>query len=206
MSTWTSWPSPEALSRDGRARARQGIGRGIRLLLVAAALWGVVAKGDLNPWATVGACLGVPAVYAALWGYFRATLRHRLWPALGLMALLLLGGAIANGVDAELPAVMLWCGCGVLSLERLPLVAGLPVATVALTSFALFAGGDNWLVTALTSLGLALAPAALAQDKMGKDDGMKKDTMSKDTMKKDTMKKDDGMKKDSMKKDDTMKK
>src|SRR5207248_6388115 len=39
---------------------------------------------------------------------------------------------------------------------------------------------------AVLSLGLALAPAAFAQDKMGKDDGMmKKDTMSKDGMKKD---------------------
>jgi pentapeptide MXKDX repeat protein len=65
---------------------------------------------------------------------------------------------------------------------------------------------------ATLSLGLALAPAAFAQDKMGKDDGMKKDSMSKDAMKKDTMskdsmKKDDGMKKDGMmKKDDGMKK
>jgi pentapeptide MXKDX repeat protein len=65
---------------------------------------------------------------------------------------------------------------------------------------------------AALSLGLALAPAAFAQDKMGKDDGMKKDSMSKDavkkdTMSKDTMKKDDGMKKDGMmKKDDGMKK
>lgn len=52
-------------------------------------------------------------------------------------------------------------------------------------------------------LGLALSPAAFAQDKMGKDDGMmKKDTMSKDgMMKKDTMTKDDGMKKDHMSKD-----
>ena len=50
---------------------------------------------------------------------------------------------------------------------------------------------------AALSLGLALSPAAFAQDKMGKDDGMmKKDTMSKDGMKKDTMSKDDGMKKD----------
>jgi pentapeptide MXKDX repeat protein len=65
---------------------------------------------------------------------------------------------------------------------------------------------------AVLSLGLALTPAAFAQDKMGKDDGMKKDTMSKDkmgkddgmkkdTMSKDAMKKDDGMKKDEMKKD-----
>ena len=52
----------------------------------------------------------------------------------------------------------------------------------------------------VVSLGLALAPAAFAQDKMSKDDGMKKDTMSKDGMKKDTMSH-DGMKKDTMSKD-----
>ncbi|WP_298243405.1 pentapeptide MXKDX repeat protein [uncultured Bradyrhizobium sp.] len=59
------------------------------------------------------------------------------------------------------------------------------------------------LSAAALSLGLALSPAAFAQDKMGKDDGMmKKDTMSKDgMMKKDTMSKDDGMKKDHMSKD-----
>lgn len=54
---------------------------------------------------------------------------------------------------------------------------------------------------AALSLGLALSPAAFAQDKMGKDDGMKKDTMSKEGMKKDNMSKDDGMKKDTMSKD-----
>ncbi|MCK1477744.1 pentapeptide MXKDX repeat protein [Bradyrhizobium sp. 197] len=69
---------------------------------------------------------------------------------------------------------------------------------------------------AVLSLGLAMSPAAFAQDKMGKDDGMmKKDTMSKDGMKKDTMSKDgmkkdtmskDTMSKDGMKKDDGMKK
>ena len=63
---------------------------------------------------------------------------------------------------------------------------------------------------AVLSLGLALAPAAFAQDKMGKDDGMKKDSMSNDSMKKDTMSKDsmkkDTMSKDGMKKDDGMKK
>jgi len=65
---------------------------------------------------------------------------------------------------------------------------------------------------AVLSLGLALAPAAFAQDKMGdkmgKDDGMKKDTMSKDNMKKDSMSKDsmskNSMSKDGMKKDDNM--
>ena len=65
---------------------------------------------------------------------------------------------------------------------------------------------------AVVSLGLALSPAAFAQDKMGKDDGMKKDSMSNnamkkdDGMKKDGMMKNDAMSKDGMKKDDAMKK
>ncbi len=62
---------------------------------------------------------------------------------------------------------------------------------------------------AILSLGLAFAPAAVAQDKMSKDSMKKEDTMSKDAMKKDDgMKKDGGamMKPDAMKKDDAMKK
>ena len=66
---------------------------------------------------------------------------------------------------------------------------------------------------AVVSLGLALSPAAFAQDKMGKDDGMKKDAMSNNAMKKDDgmkkeggMMKNDAMSKDGMKKDDAMKK
>jgi pentapeptide MXKDX repeat protein len=58
---------------------------------------------------------------------------------------------------------------------------------------------------AVVSLGLALSPAAFAQDKMGKDDGMKKDSMSRNAMK-DAMKKDDGVKKDGMMKNDAMSK
>ena len=57
---------------------------------------------------------------------------------------------------------------------------------------------------AVLSLGLALSPAAFAQDKMGKDDGMKKDSMAKDAMKKDDGMKKDHMSKDGMKKDDGM--
>jgi len=64
--------------------------------------------------------------------------------------------------------------------------------------------------TAVLTLGLALAPAAFAQDKMSKDDGMKKESMSKDHMKKDTMSKDhmkkDTMSNDGMKKGDGMSK
>ncbi|SEG05809.1 Signal transduction histidine kinase [Actinacidiphila yanglinensis] len=157
MSIWTTWPSIEALSREGRPKSRRRVGRGVRLVLMAVAVWAIAAKGDLNPWASLGACLGVLAAWAVLWAYFRVTLRHRLWPALGLIALLVAGGAIADGAGARLAAGLLWCGCGVLSLERLPLAAGLPTAAVSLTLFGLLASGANWLVATVTALGLALA-------------------------------------------------
>jgi pentapeptide MXKDX repeat protein len=69
------------------------------------------------------------------------------------------------------------------------------------------------LSAATLSFGLALAPAAFADDTMKKDtmskdsmskDSMKKDSMSKDSMSEDTMSK-DSMSKDSMKKDDMKK-
>jgi pentapeptide MXKDX repeat protein len=57
----------------------------------------------------------------------------------------------------------------------------------------------SYLLSAIVvSSGLALAPAAFAQDKMTKD------SMSHDTMSKDAMKKDDAMSHDAMKKDDAM--
>jgi hypothetical protein len=67
MSTWTARPSPEALARDARARARQSIGRGVRGALLAAALWGITAKSDMGPWATLGADLGALSGYGVLW-------------------------------------------------------------------------------------------------------------------------------------------
>src|SRR5215472_11749496 len=69
------------------------------------------------------------------------------------------------------------------------------------------------LSAATLSFGLALAPAAFADDAMKKDtmskdsmskDSMKKDSVSKDSMSKDTMSR-DSMSNDSMKKDDMKK-
>lgn len=156
MSTWTSWPSREALSREGRAGPRRGIGRGVRLALLGAAAWGIVVKGDLGGWQTAGALLGLAVGWAVLRAYFRVTLEHRLWPGVGLIVLLVAGGALAHGLDAPVAASVLWCGSAVIAIERLPLAAGLPPAAAALTGFAVLDGGD-WLVATITSLGLALA-------------------------------------------------
>jgi pentapeptide MXKDX repeat protein len=84
-----------------------------------------------------------------------------------------------------------------------PALEGMTIMTIR-TRIALVASA------AALSLGVALAPAAFADETMKKDtmskDSMAKDSMKKDTMSKDSMKKDDTMSKDTVKKDDAMKK
>jgi signal transduction histidine kinase len=129
----------------------------VRLSLAGAALWGIFARGDLNAWQTAGAVVGLLAAIAAVRAFFRLTLRHRLWPSVGVLMLLLAGGHVAQSLDARLAATVVWCGCAVLAIERLPLAAGVPLAAYGLVDFALLGSGDSWLVTVLTMLGLVLA-------------------------------------------------
>lgn len=156
MSTWTSWPSREALSRENRPRARRGLGRLFRIGVFVAAVWGIVAKSGLGPWETVGACIGVVAAAGVVWAYFRLTLNHLLWPAVAVLVVLMAGGVVAHAVGGQVAATVLWCACAVLAIERLPLAAAAPLAAVALLDFAFLGSGDNWLVTVLTALGLVL--------------------------------------------------
>jgi signal transduction histidine kinase len=66
-------------------------------------------------------------------------------------------------VGFRAPALVLWCGCAVTALERLPLAAALPTASVALASYAAV-NNDVWLTTAATTAGLALAGYVLRLD------------------------------------------
>jgi signal transduction histidine kinase len=157
MSSWISWPSPEALSREGRARSRRGLGRATRLVLVAVAVWGIVNAKGLNGWQIAGSLAGVAAAYAAVLAYSRVTLRHRLWPAVGLILLLMAGGELTALLGAQVPATVLWCGCAVLAVERLPLAVGVPLAAGALVAFAVTQSQDSLLVVTVTSVGLGLA-------------------------------------------------
>ncbi|MEV5202278.1 histidine kinase [Streptomyces sp. NPDC053720] len=161
--TWTSWPSWEALSGTSRTRPRKLITWSIRVGLLTAMLWGTFSGGQFGPWEIVLGLVGVLGCAFAAWAFFRTSLEHRLWPSLGLLALLMLVAFGAQQAGAGVPAVILWCGCAIAALERLPLTAGLPATAVALGAYAVV-NTDGWLSTAMSTAGLSLAGYVLRLD------------------------------------------
>jgi len=160
---WTRWPSPEALGRAGLSRPRRLIGWSVRVLVGAALLWGALSSRHVPLWGAVVAMAGVLVAAVVAWGFFRTTLAQRLWPSLGLLAVLI-GIAVAfRAGNLTVPALVIWCACTVAALERLPLAAVAPVSVLCLTAYALF-NNDNWLTTAATAIGLALAGYVLRLD------------------------------------------
>ncbi|MEU4108118.1 sensor histidine kinase [Streptomyces sp. NPDC027717] len=154
--SWTRWPSREALSREGVSRPRRLMAQAIRVVLLGLLLWAALSQNHLSLWGEAAAVAGVALASAAAWGFFRTTYAHRLLPSLALIGVLPAVAVAAQITGFRGPALVLWCGCGILALERLPLAAAIPVTSVALASYAAF-NNDMWLTTAATVAGLALA-------------------------------------------------
>ncbi|HVT66732.1 MAG TPA: hypothetical protein VHF26_03210, partial [Trebonia sp.] len=66
----------------------------MRAVVLAVAVWATVGKTDLPGWQLALSLLGLVAASAAVWLYFRCTLRHLLWPSVGLIVLLLAGAGL----------------------------------------------------------------------------------------------------------------
>ncbi|WP_327258680.1 sensor histidine kinase [Streptomyces sp. NBC_01240] len=160
---WTSWPSREALSAGNRTRPRALIAWSVRVVLLTVMLWGAFTSGRFGPWEVALGLVGVAGCAVAAWAFFRTSLEHRPWPSLALLALLMVAALGAQQAGARVPAVILWCGCAVSALERLPLAAGLPATAVALGAYAAVDTG-GWLNTAITTGGLCLAGYVLRLD------------------------------------------
>ncbi|WP_328902773.1 histidine kinase [Streptomyces sp. NBC_00441] len=160
---WTSWPSREALARDTRSRPRRAIGWSVRTALLTLMLWGTFTDGLFGPWEIVVGLIGVLVCALLAVAFFRTSLDNRLWPSLGLLGVLVLAGFGAGQAGATVPATVLWCGCAVTALERLPLVAGVPATAVALGAYVVV-DTDDWLTTAVTTAGLCLAGYVLRLD------------------------------------------
>ncbi|MER5378922.1 sensor histidine kinase [Streptomyces sp. NPDC002688] len=160
---WTRWPSREALSRVGVHKARRLLTRVSRAIALVVIVATTLTNTELHGWALAGGVAGIVVCGFLAWGFWRTTLEHRLLPSLGLLALLLTTAAVGQGVGFRIPALVLWCGCAVSAIERLPLAAALPATAVALSAYAAV-NDDVWLTTAATTVGLALAGYVLRLD------------------------------------------
>ncbi|MEU1480461.1 histidine kinase [Streptomyces sp. NPDC005760] len=160
---WTRWPSREALGREATTRPRRLLGWVARSLVLATLLWGAFHSSHVRGWGVLGAVAGILLAALIAWALFRTTLEHRLWLSLALFGVLLAIAAAAQATDFGVVALVLWCGCAITALERLPIAAALPVTVVAL---GLYAAGNNdaWLTTVVTTAGLALAGYVLRLD------------------------------------------
>ncbi|MEU7087381.1 sensor histidine kinase [Streptomyces achromogenes] len=160
---WTRWPSREALGPIGLSRPRRLLAWTVRLLVLSMLLWAAFSQRHVGPWGALTAAAGVALAALVSWAFFRTTYEHRLVPSLALMGVLLGIAATAEATGFNGPALVIWCGCGVSALERLPLGTSVPVATAALASYSAFTD-DAWLTTAATVAGLALAGYVLRLD------------------------------------------
>ncbi|MFJ6838042.1 sensor histidine kinase [Streptomyces sp. NPDC091209] len=160
---WMRWPSREALSRVGVHKARRALARVARTIVLASIIATTLTNRELSAWALAGGIAGIVACAFLAWGFWRTTLEHRLLPSLALFALLLAIAAVGQSAGFRVPALVLWCGCAVVAVERLPLAAALPATTVALSAYATV-NNDVWLTTAATTGGLALAGYVLRLD------------------------------------------
>ncbi|MEV6116942.1 histidine kinase [Streptomyces sp. NPDC052109] len=160
---WTRWPSREALGRTGISRPRRMLAWAVRVLVLALLLWSAFSQRHVGIWSGFAAASGVLLAALVSWAFFRTTYQHRLMPSLALIAVLLGIAVAAEATGFRAPALVLWCGCGISALERLPLGAAVPVASVGLASYSAF-NNDVWLTTAATVAGMALAGYVLRLD------------------------------------------
>ncbi|MFE1961219.1 sensor histidine kinase [Streptomyces sp. NPDC059479] len=160
---WTNWPSREALTRQGRTEARRWLARSIRMLTLAALLWSTFSQRHVEGWAAAVAVAATFALVFCAWAFYRTTLRHQLWPSVVLLMALMGGALAARQAGFDIAAVVLWCGCAITAMERLPLAAALPTNCLALGGFAVV-NPDAWLTTSLSTAGLLLGGYVLRLD------------------------------------------
>jgi signal transduction histidine kinase len=158
---WMRWPSREALTREGQSTARLWFVRVLRVVIAASLLWNAFHHD--RGWRLV-AGVGLVVLSGGLaWAFLRASFDRRLWPSVTLLVLMMGCGYAAHAGDWAVLGLVLWCSAAVLALERLPLLAAAICMSLAMTAFAAY-NTDNWLVTGLIAVGLALAGYTLRLD------------------------------------------
>ncbi|MGW5234297.1 sensor histidine kinase [Streptomyces nodosus] len=160
---WLRWPSREALSRAGVSGARRMLSRAGRILGLGMVLWTIFTHEGLPAWGKVATAGGVLLCGAGAWAFFRTTLQNRLLPSIALLVGLLGLAGVAGVAGLRVPAMVVWCACALVAMERLPLAAAVPVAGVGLGAYAVIDNGA-WLTTSVTAGSVALAGYVLRLD------------------------------------------
>ncbi len=161
--TWTRWPASPPGRADGESVPRRVLSALGRLVLLAVVVVGTYAGGDFTGWSAASAGLGILVTLVLFGVLVRTAGEHRIVPALGAVAGLLVSAATAHHAGATLLANVAWCGVPVIALLRLPLAAALPVSVGALGCYAA-AGGDGPLPVVATVCGLLLLGYLLRMD------------------------------------------
>src|SRR6185312_533587 len=122
---WTRWPSREALGHEGISVPRRLVGRAVRVLVLGLLLWSTFHDGQVHGWVAVAGAGGVVLAGGLAWAFFRTTLQHRLGVSLALILLLTGLAAAAHAAGFGSLTLVVWCGCAIVALERMPLAAAL---------------------------------------------------------------------------------
>ncbi|MEU8828264.1 histidine kinase [Streptomyces sp. NPDC048636] len=170
MSAWTQWPSRQALSGQGLPRIRRVLDLCGWTAAVCWLVRGLFRDEALPGWeraALIGALAGCTV---AMFVFRRVTVDHRLLPALALVALLIGVAAAMRTAGADHPADVVRGACGILAMERLPLLAGVGCGVTAMVSSAL-TDADPSLSGGITGAGLLLIGYTLRLDNEARGNG-----------------------------------
>ncbi|MFI0742072.1 sensor histidine kinase [Streptomyces sp. NPDC021100] len=170
--SWTAWPAREALSQAGVPRRRQVLTWIVRAVLVGAFFASVVREDVLRGWEYAVVAAGFAVCGAAIWRCYTTTLDRRLRASVGLLAVPVAAGALAEGAGAHVAAAGLWCITAVVAVERLPLGPGLGLAAVPLTAYVLTTRG-SWAGTAGTVAMVLLIGYSLRLDEEARGAGFR---------------------------------
>ena len=155
--TWTSWPSREALERQGMSPVRRWVGVIGRYVALAVALWVTFVSSHLRgdrAWIVAGAALVGAVAFGA---FLRISPHRKIVPCLLWLALVLNSSLLTLQLGGQAIAVVLLCGIALGAMQRLPPVAGAPFTAISTLLYILLLPQAGW----LGNLGPVLAVAAL---------------------------------------------
>jgi signal transduction histidine kinase len=135
----------------------------VRTLVLGLLLWGGFTDSHADGWKAAAGAVGVLLAALCAWAFFRSTLRHRLWPSLASFTLLQVIAVAAQMSGFGVAALVMWCGCAVSALERLPSAVALCAAGASLGAYGIVNNEDP-LTTLVTGIGIALAGYTLRLD------------------------------------------